>query len=67
MLLSFFRSFFFSQRQMMIIDAVAFEKMIPRGGLHVLATVFGPFDVGFVAQDAGAFLPTSGTLRKGGC
>ena len=47
---------------MMVIDAVAFvaavlgAEVVPGGGGDILAPVFGPFDVGFVAQHAGAFL-----------
>jgi len=40
----------------MIVDAVAIEEVIPRRGFHVFASVFFPLDVGFVAQDACAFL-----------
>ena len=40
----------------MIINPFTAKGVMPRGGSHILAAVFGPFDVGFVAQDAGALL-----------
>ena len=36
---------------MMIVDTLAVERVEPRGGGDILATIFGPFDVGLVAQD----------------
>ena len=38
--------------QMMIIDSVAFEQMIPRCRFHILAPIFVPFDIRFVSQDS---------------
>src|SRR5690554_4639531 len=52
----FSRCLFFCQAQMMIVNPLATKGLVPGRGFHILATVFGPFDVGFVAQDAGAFL-----------
>ena len=48
---------------MMIIDPVAFiaavfkAQVVPRGKRDILSAVFIPFDVGFVAEHAGAFFP----------
>jgi hypothetical protein len=41
--------------QMVIINPVAFEQMIPGSGCHILSTVFGPFDVRLVPQNSGTF------------
>lgn len=49
----------------MIVDALAVEAMIPRSGFHVLAPVFVPVDVGFVAQDARAFFTDIGHAEEG--
>ena len=50
---------------MVIIDAVAFKKVIPRGGFHILATIFVPFDIWFIPQNACAFLFDIGHGHKG--
>jgi len=51
---------------MIIIDPVALEEMIPGGGFDVLPPIFVPVDVGFVAQDAGAFFAVCSTGLLGG-
>ncbi len=56
---------FFFKAQVVIVDAVAVEDVIPGGGLHILAPVFVPFDVGFVAQDACALLADIGHGEEG--
>ena len=40
---------FLGQGQVVVVDAVAIELVVPGGGFHVLAPVFLPLDVGFVA------------------
>jgi len=47
---------FFIKRQVMVVDPVALEQVIPGGGRHILAAVLVPFDVGLVPQDPRAFL-----------
>ena len=50
---------------MVVVDAVAVKDVIPGGGFHVLAPVFVPVDVGFVAQDTRAFLADIGHGEEG--
>lgn len=56
------------QNQVEVVDAVTVEEVITRGDSDPLTTVFVPVDVGFVTQDAGAFLADIGHgEEEGGC
>jgi hypothetical protein len=57
MLIILFLGFLFLLNcQMVIINTVAFEQMIPWSGCHILSTIFGPFDVRLVSQNPSTFL-----------
>ncbi len=47
------------------VAAIFGAKVIPGGGRHVFSPVLGPFDVGFVAEHAGAIFPDSRHRHKG--
>ncbi|MGB6044255.1 MAG: hypothetical protein WBF93_13945 [Pirellulales bacterium] len=59
------------QREVVIVDAITFlaavfgAKVVPRGAFDVLAAIFCPFDVGFVTEDARAFLADGPGLKMG--
>ena len=49
---------------MVIIDPVAGKDVVPRSGLDVLAPVFVPLDIRFLAEDAGPFPADIGHREK---